>query len=62
MRIAALEETLGISWAHIVPVSAVDGDQLDVLADTLVSLLPEGPPLYPDGEMTDEPEETWSPS
>ena len=22
------------------------------------SLLPEGPPLYPDGEITDEPEET----
>ena len=29
-----------------------------MLADTLVSLLPEGPPLYPDGEITDEPEET----
>ena len=59
MAIAALEEKLGISWAHIVPVSSVDADdQLDVLADTLVSLLPEGPPLYPDGEITDEPEET----
>ena len=23
-----------------------------------MSLLPEGPPLYPDGEITDEPEET----
>ena len=34
------------------------GDQLDVLADVLVSLLPEGPPLYPDGEITDEPTET----
>ena len=43
---------------HIVPVSAVAGDQLDVLADELVDLLPEGPPLYPDGEITDEPEET----
>jgi GTPase len=27
------------------------------LSDALVSQLPEGPPLYPDGEITDEPEE-----
>ena len=58
MAISALEQRLGIRWEHIVPVSAVGDDQLDVLADTLVSLLPEGPPLYPDGEITDEPEET----
>jgi GTP-binding protein Era len=58
MRIQALEDQLGISWVHIVPVSAVGGDQLGELADTLVSLLPEGPPLYPDGDITDEPEET----
>jgi GTP-binding protein Era len=58
MSISALEEQLGISWAHIIPVSATGNDQLDELADTLVSLLPEGPPLYPDGEITDEPEAT----
>ena len=58
MAIQALEEKLGITWSHIVPVSSVTDDQLDVLADTLVSLLPEGPPLYPGGEITDEPEET----
>ncbi|GAB2572479.1 GTPase Era [Microlunatus antarcticus] len=58
MAIQALEETLGITWTHIVPVSSVTDDQLDVLADTLVSLLPDGPPLYPGGEVTDEPEET----
>ena len=43
-------------WADIVPVSAVTGYQLDVLADVLVDKLPEGHPLYPDGELTDEPE------
>jgi GTPase len=43
-------------WADIVPVSAVTGFQLDVLADVLVAMLPEGTPLYPDGELTDEPE------
>ncbi len=58
MAIQALEDKLGITWTHIVPVSSVTDDQLDVLADTLVSLLPEGPPLYPGGEVTDEPEET----
>jgi GTP-binding protein Era len=44
-------------WADIVPVSAVTGFQLDVLADVLVSYLPPGRPLYPDGELTDEPEQ-----
>jgi len=44
-------------WADVVPVSAVSGFQLDVLADVLVSHLPEGRPLYPEGEETDEPEQ-----
>jgi GTP-binding protein Era len=43
-------------WIDIVPVSAQSGYQVDVLADVLVSHLPEGPALYPDGELTDEPE------
>lgn len=55
--VAALGEEVGIDWAHVVPVSAVAGDQLDLLAGLLVEQLPEGPPLYPDGELTDEPEE-----
>src|SRR5208282_3393191 len=55
------EQLLAVSelgdWADEVPVSAVTGFQLDVLADVLVSHLPEGRPLYPDGEETDEPEQ-----
>jgi GTPase len=43
-------------WAEIVPVSAVAGNQVDLLRDLLVARLPEGPALYPDGELTDEPE------
>jgi GTP-binding protein Era len=54
------EQLLAVSelgdWADVVPVSAVAGYQLDVLTDVLVSHLPEGPPLYPDGELTDAPE------
>ena len=44
-------------WADIVPVSAVSGFQLDVLTDVLISHLPPGRPLYPDGDLTDEPEQ-----
>jgi GTP-binding protein Era len=54
-QLAAVGE-LG-SWADVVPVSAVSGFQLDVLADVLVSHLPPGQPLYPEGELTDEPEQ-----
>ena len=43
--------------AEVVPVSAVDGFQLGVLTQVLTSHLPPGPPLYPDGELTDEPEQ-----
>jgi GTP-binding protein Era len=43
--------------AEIVPVSAVTGAQVDVLIDVLAAALPAGPAYYPDGELTDEPEE-----
>ena len=55
------EQLLALSglgdWAEIVPVSAVSGKQVDLLTDLLVGLLPEGPALYPAGELTDEPEQ-----
>jgi GTPase len=57
LDIAALGESTGTDWAEIVPVSAVSGDQVGLLADLLVARLPEGPPLYPDGELSDAPEE-----
>jgi GTPase len=54
------EQLLAVSelgdWADVIPVSAVAGYQLDTLVDILVGHLPEGPPLYPDGDLTDEPE------
>jgi GTPase len=46
----------GVEFAEIVPVSAVTGDNMDLLAEILTGLLPPGPPLYPEGELTDEPE------
>lgn len=57
LDIQALGAETGTEWAEIVPVSAVADDQVGLLADLLVGLLPEGPPLYPDGDLTDAPEE-----
>jgi GTP-binding protein Era len=54
-QLAAVAE-LG-PWADIVPVAAVTGFQLDVLADVLTGHLPPGQPLYPGGELTDQPEQ-----
>jgi GTP-binding protein Era len=42
---------------EIVPESATTGENLDVLTDVLATRLPPGPAFYPDGELTDEPEE-----
>jgi len=42
-------------WRHVVPVSAVVGEQVDVLSDLLVTEMPLSPPLYPSGDITDEP-------
>jgi GTPase len=57
LAIQELGRETDTEWAEIVPVSARSGDQVALLADLLVGLLPEGPQLYPDGELTDSPEE-----
>ncbi|MEO7981429.1 MAG: GTPase Era [Sporichthyaceae bacterium] len=56
MAVADLGREVGIEWAEVVPVSATAGDQVDLLGDLLAALLPESPPLYLDGELTDAPE------
>lgn len=56
--IARLGAQTGVDWAEIVPVSAPQSHQVSLLADLLLTRLPQGPPLYPDGELTDEPETT----
>lgn len=53
--VAALAVETGFTWADVVPVSATSGSQLTELADVLISHLPAGPVLFPDGEATDEP-------
>ena len=43
-----------VDAAEVVPVSAVAGDQVELLEDLLIGLLPEGPPLYPEEQTTDD--------
>ena len=57
LDIQRLGEETGTVWAEIVPVSAKGDNQVKLLEDLLVALLPEGPQLYPDGDLSDAPEE-----
>ncbi|POH58623.1 GTPase Era [Arthrobacter glacialis] len=43
-------------FAAVVPVSAVEDFQVNTLATVFAEYLPLSPALYPDGELTDEPE------
>jgi len=57
--LAELARSAGVGeFAELVPVSAADGFQVTLLADLLLARMPESPPLYPGGELTDEPEQT----
>lgn len=55
-RLAEVAELL--DFTEVVPTSARSGYQVSLLADLLVAQMPEGPQLYPDGDLTDEPEDT----
>ncbi|GAA1891096.1 GTPase Era [Williamsia serinedens] len=55
-QLMALSALIGAE-RDVVPVSAKSGKQLDVLSDVLVSMMEPGPAFYPDGELTDEPEQ-----
>ncbi|RKS84880.1 GTP-binding protein Era [Microbacterium sp. AG790] len=47
-------DSLREDWDAVIPLSAVAGEQLDVLADELLTLMPTGPALYEEGIVTDE--------
>lgn len=57
MSVAELASANGFEWSEIVPVSAVTGEQVELLADLLTPLLPEGEAFFPQGQVTDEPQE-----
>ncbi len=44
-------------FAEIVPVSVKGDVQVDTVLEVLTKYLPQSPALYPDGEITDEPDE-----
>ena len=50
LEVDALRE----DWDAVIPLSAVTAEQLDVLTDELLALMPEGPRLYEEGVVTDE--------
>lgn len=45
-------------WKDIVPVSAVDNDNLDTLTQVLLERMPVSPQLYPEETITEETDET----
>ncbi|MGF7123730.1 MULTISPECIES: GTPase Era [unclassified Rhodococcus (in: high G+C Gram-positive bacteria)] len=56
-QLLALSKVLGPD-TEVIPVSAQSGEQVELLVEVLAKAMPEGPAFYPDGELTDEPEET----
>lgn len=52
-----LEELVGpLGFSEAVPISALSGDGCDRLLELVLSRLPEGPPIFPDDYLTDQPE------
>ena len=45
-----------LSLVEIVPISATEGDNVALLESLLIQYLPQGPPLYPPDQLTDQPE------
>lgn len=43
------------AFAEIIPVSALKGDAVDALLAEIISHLPEGPPVFAEDELTDQP-------
>jgi GTP-binding protein Era len=58
VELAQLGKECQIQWQELIPVSAKTRANLDKLLDLIIPLLPEGPALYPEGILTDEPVET----
>jgi GTPase len=42
-------------WSAVVPLSAMKGDQVEVLQEEMIRNLPEGAPLFGEDEFTDQP-------
>lgn len=51
-HLMAVDQLLDVD--EIVPISAVTGEQVEHLLDVITALLPEGPAMYPDDQLTEE--------
>jgi GTP-binding protein Era len=51
-RVAAMGD-----WAEIVPISAKVGDNVDTLVDLIAARMPDGPPYFPEGQVSDQTQE-----
>jgi GTP-binding protein Era len=45
------------AWDEVIPAAATTGAGVEELLELLVARMPEGPALFPDGEVTDQPTE-----
>jgi GTP-binding protein Era len=43
-------------FQEVIPISALKRDGLDMLIDKIIRALPDGPPLFPEDQLTDQPE------
>ncbi|WP_409022487.1 GTPase Era [Dellaglioa sp. P0083] len=57
-EILAIVETYreSLDYKEVFPISALKGNNVDELVDSLISELPEGPQFYPEDQITDHPE------
>jgi GTPase len=44
------------NFEEIIPISALTGDNVELLVGQIFKRLPEGPPFYPDDQISDQPE------
>jgi GTP-binding protein Era len=49
-EVAELAERIGFEWTEVIPLSARTGDHVVLLAERLISHMPEGPVLFPEGD------------
>ncbi len=50
LQVGELAKQIGFEWAEVIPVSAFSGDQVELLVDRLITQMPEGPVLFPEGD------------
>jgi GTP-binding protein Era len=51
-RVAAMGE-----WAEVVPISAAKGENVETLVGLIADRMPEGPPWFPEGQVSDQTQE-----